>query len=133
MISEKAIREAITRLVQKAMPEQIFLFGSYARGDFRDTSDLDFLVIKREVKSRRKETVALYDAVRSMRIPVDILLISQATFDKWADVPSTVIHKAVTEGRQCYVALYLKSENKRESFQIPITRSKVDGYATLAA
>lgn len=102
MISEKTIQEAIQRLVRNGLPEQIFLFGSYARGDARETSDLDFLVIKREVKSKRKETVALYDALRPMRIPVDILLVSQATFDKWADVPNTVIHTAVTEGRLCY-------------------------------
>ena len=104
MISEETIQEATQRLVKVAMPEKIFLFGSYARGDAREKSDLDFLIVKREVKSRRKEMVHLHDALRTMRIPVDILVVSQSTFDEWANVPGTVIHKAVTEGRLCYVA-----------------------------
>jgi hypothetical protein len=46
--------------------------------------------------------VRLHDAIRSMRIPVDILVTSEATFNEWADVPGTVMHKAKTEGRLCY-------------------------------
>ncbi len=104
MISEEKIQEAVDRLVEAGTPEKILLFGSYARDDAREMSDLDFLVVKRSVKSRRKEVVSLYDALRLMRIPVDILLVSQNYFDEWADIPGTVIHKAATEGKLCYVA-----------------------------
>jgi predicted nucleotidyltransferase len=102
MISEETIQEATRRLAKAALPEKIFLFGSYARGDAREKSDLDFLVVERKVKNRRKEMVRLHDAIRSMRIPVDILVVSQSTFDEWANVPGTVIHKAVSEGILCY-------------------------------
>ncbi len=102
MISEETIQEATKRLAKVAMPEKIFLFGSYARGDAREKSDLDFLVVERKVKNRRKEMVRLHDAIRSMRVPVDILVVSQSTFDEWANVPGTVIHKAVSEGELCY-------------------------------
>jgi predicted nucleotidyltransferase len=105
MISEKTIQEATKRLAKAAMPEKIFLFGSYARGDAREKSALDFLVVKREVKNRRKEMVHLHDAIRAMRVPADILVVSQSTFDEWANVPGTVIHKAVTEGKLCYEEL----------------------------
>lgn len=102
MISEKIIKEAIERLVKVAKPQKIYLFGSYARGDARKQSDLDFLIVEEALKSRRKEMVRLHDAIRSMRIPVDILVISESTFDEWADVPGTVMYKAKTEGRLCY-------------------------------
>ncbi|MFC1974909.1 nucleotidyltransferase domain-containing protein [Chloroflexota bacterium] len=102
MISEETIQEATRRLAKAAMPEKIFLFGSYARGDAREKSDLDFLVVERKVKNRRKEMVRLHDTIRSMRIPVDILVVSQSTFDEWANVPGTIIHKAVSEGKLCY-------------------------------
>ena len=102
MISEEIIKEAINRLVKVAKPQQIYLFGSYARGDARKQSDLDFLVIERMLKSRRKEMVRLHDAIRPMRIPVDILVASESTFNEWSDVPGTVIHRAKTEGRLCY-------------------------------
>jgi predicted nucleotidyltransferase len=78
------------------------MFGSYARGDAREQSDLDFLVVEQELKSRRKEMVRLHDAIRSMRIPVDIIAVSESTFNEWADVPGNVIYKAKTEGKLCY-------------------------------
>jgi len=103
-ISEQTIQEAVRRLVEVGRPQRIILFGSYARGDARHQSDLDFLVIQQEVKSWRKETVRLQDALRSMRIPVDVLLASEATFRKWADTPGTVIYRARKEGQLRYEA-----------------------------
>ena len=102
MISEKLIKEAIERLIKVAKPQKMYMFGSYARGDAREQSDLDFLVVERVLKGRRKEMVRLHDAIRSMHIPVDILVTSESVFNEWADVPGTVMHKAKTEGRLCY-------------------------------
>jgi len=102
MISEATIDEAVGRLLAAARPRKIFLFGSYARGDAREHSDLDFLVVEREVKSRREEMVRLHDALRPLRIPVDIVVTGESTFDKWSDVPGTVFHEAKTRGRLCY-------------------------------
>lgn len=102
MLSQATIQEAITRLAEAAQPTKIILFGSYARGEARDSSDLDFLVIQREVKSRRREMVRLHDVLRPMRIPVDVLVISEALFAEWADTPGTVLYRAQHEGRLVY-------------------------------
>ena len=102
MISEEIIKKAVDRLVEVARPQKIYLFGSYARGDAREQSDLDFLVVEKALKSRRKEMVRLHDAIRPMRIPVDILVVSEDAYAEWADVQGTVIYKAKTEGRLCY-------------------------------
>ncbi|MFH2218626.1 MAG: nucleotidyltransferase domain-containing protein [Pseudomonadota bacterium] len=104
MISEETIQEAVIRLLTVSKPEKIFLFGSYARNDAREKSDLDFLIVKRNVKSRRKEMVHLHDALRPMRIPVDILVVSKDTYDQWVNVRGSVIYKAASEGRLCYDA-----------------------------
>lgn len=102
MISKETINEAINRLVKTATPEKIYLFGSYARGNARENSDLDFLVVEQILKNRREEMVRLHDAIRSMRIPVDILAVSESDFSEWGDVPGTVIYKAKKEGQLCY-------------------------------
>jgi predicted nucleotidyltransferase len=102
MISEETIKKAVARLVEVARPQKIYLFGFYARGDAREQSDLDFFVVEKALKSRREEMVRLHDAIRPMRIPVDILVISEDAYAEWADVQGTVIYKAKTEGRLCY-------------------------------
>lgn len=102
MISETTIQEAVTRLIAAAKPEKIYLFGSYARGDARSQSDLDFLVVEHEIKSQRREIVRLHDAIRPLRIPVDIIAISQRAFNEWSNVPGSVIYRAKTEGQLRY-------------------------------
>ena len=54
-----------------ASPARVILFGSYARGDARDGSDLDFLVIESEVNDRAAESVRLRRALRGFGAPVE--------------------------------------------------------------
>ncbi len=102
MISEKKIKQVIEKLIETAKPQKIYLFGSYARGDAREKSDLDFLVVERKLSSQRKEMVRLHDAIRSMRLPVDILVTVESHFNEWSEIPGTVINRAITEGKLCY-------------------------------
>ncbi len=102
MISDELIAQAVARLVEAAHPQKIILFGSYARGDAGRQSDLDFLVVQQTVKNRRKTMVRLQDALRSLYVPADILVASQAQFDEWADVPGTVFYEAKNEGIVAY-------------------------------
>lgn len=104
MISEGMIKKAVEKLAEAAKPKMILLFGSYARGDAREQSDLDFLIVEHELKSRRREMVRLHDVIRPMQLPVDILVVSESTFKEWSDVPGTVIYKAKKEGRVYYAA-----------------------------
>ena len=102
MISEKTIQEAVELLRKAANPVRIILFCSYARGDVTEESDLDFLVIEKELKGRRMETVRLRDVLSPLRIPVDVLVISEKTYQDWKDLPGTVIYEAGHEGRIIY-------------------------------
>ncbi len=99
MIDEPTIVRAVDLLRQAAPGAQVILFGSYARGDAREDSDLDLLVVEPELRARGEEMVRLRDVLRPLRIPVDLLVTSRATFDKWAHTPGTVLHEAASEGR----------------------------------
>ena len=99
MIDEGAILGAAQALLEAAPDSRVILFGSYARGDAGSDSDLDFLVIEPSLSSRRREMVRLRHVLRPLGIPVDVLVTSAATFEKWADTPGTVLYEAATEGR----------------------------------
>jgi predicted nucleotidyltransferase len=49
MTAQAAIDEIVDRIATRFSPERIILFGSHARGDAREGSDLDLMVLFREV------------------------------------------------------------------------------------
>ncbi|MGI9177596.1 MAG: nucleotidyltransferase domain-containing protein [Pirellulales bacterium] len=99
--SEK-IQAAVERLVAAGQPTKIILFGSQARGDADDHSDVDLLVIKSHVADRYEELVALDRVLAGIMLPVDILLVSDAEFEERAKHPGTVERAARQEGRVLY-------------------------------
>jgi predicted nucleotidyltransferase len=102
MIPEATIQEAVDLLMKAARPKKIILFGSYARGEAREDSDLDFLVVEEEVESRRNEMVRLRRVLSPLRIPVDILVTTERIFREWADTAGTVLCEAAQAGEVMY-------------------------------
>ena len=99
MISPAQIDAAIHTLAAAAQPERIVLFGSYARGEAREDSDLDLLVIERQVEDRAREMVRLRRLLRPLRIPVDVLVFSLADVARWGDQPGSALYWALREGK----------------------------------
>lgn len=104
MVEQHQIDEAIRILAETARPLRIILFGSYARGDMREDSDVDLLVIEADVLDRREEMVRLRHALAGLSLPVDILVVNLDYFEKWSEAPSTTLYWAKREGKVVYDA-----------------------------
>jgi predicted nucleotidyltransferase len=74
MVPPETINAAVHILVEAAAPARIVMFGSHARGDAQEDSDLDLLVIEPRVENRAREMVRRRRLLRPLRIPVDILV-----------------------------------------------------------
>jgi predicted nucleotidyltransferase len=98
------IAEAVRRIVEAASPVRVILFGSQARGEAGRDSDVDLVVVERNVDNRYAEMVRLGRVLRGLLLPVDILVISAQDFDAWADTPGSVYRTARQEGRILYEA-----------------------------
>ncbi len=99
VIERQTIEEA-AHLLLKAAPagSRVILFGSYARGDADPGSDVDFLVVEPEVEDPMAEEVRLINALRPMRLAVDVAVMSLKEFEYWKDTPNTLAYEAVREG-----------------------------------
>ncbi|MBA2592064.1 MAG: hypothetical protein H0U97_07320 [Gammaproteobacteria bacterium] len=66
MLDDKTSQSAVARLVGAATPpSHVILFGSYAQGPTDEGSNLDRLVIDREISNKADEYMGLRDALGS--------------------------------------------------------------------
>lgn len=99
-MSEDVIQSAARQLMETARsPSRVILFGSRGRGDAGEDSDLDFLVIEHDVPDRLDETLRLRRALKSLRLAVDVIVVTEAHVEEWGDVRNTMLHAALREGR----------------------------------
>lgn len=103
MIDERTLQQVVDRVVAEAQPSRVILFGSYGRGDARKGSDLDLMVVLPTVTDRYGDMIRLHKAVGNVGVGVDLLVYSDAEFERRSRVPGTVLYSARKEGRQLNV------------------------------
>lgn len=105
MDRDEAIREAVRRLVEYFHPEQIYLFGSAARGQDRPDSDLDFLVVLPDDASRELLLSGReYECLSGMPFAVDVVPLRRRSFEARREWLMSLPAIAVREGRVVYDA-----------------------------
>jgi uncharacterized protein len=100
VFDDAVIQEAGRRMLEAAPPEtRVILFGSHARGEANEHSDLDFLVIEPSVHDVIDESVRLRRALNGLDVFADVVVVSEDEANAWGGVYGTVIHAALSEGR----------------------------------
>ena len=92
------IDKIIPIIVSVASPDQIILFGSYARGDNTAKSDIDLLILKKGLKKGREITGSIYRAFldNEIGVPVDLLAID---YDRYIELNNEIgyVYKTIKE------------------------------------
>ena len=99
MIADDLIDEAARRIAEAAPGARVILFGSQARGEAGPDSDVDFLVVEPRVADRFGEIVRLQRVLAPLRLPADVVVVSEAHVEEWGDVQNTMLREALREGR----------------------------------
>lgn len=103
MIDKQMIHQAAS-LLMRADVQKIILFGSYARDDANEESDVDLMVVEKHVQSKVKEIVRLRKLLRPLRLPVDVMVVSEQDVKDWGALPGTALYWAIKEGEVLYEA-----------------------------
>lgn len=103
MLDKELRRELCRRVVELCQPERIILFGSYAAGNQSEESDLDLLVIKENIASKHRESVAIWQALRDIPLAKDIVMATPEEFEFYRHEPGSVLRTADEKGVVLYV------------------------------
>lgn len=105
-VTDELLAQVVQAIVAEVDPEQVILFGSCARGEAREDSDVDLVVVEAEpfgkTRSRRLEAARVYEAVAGFDALTDILLYSRDEVEYWRDSVNHVLARALREGTVLY-------------------------------
>ncbi|MFH7904076.1 MAG: nucleotidyltransferase domain-containing protein [Candidatus Aenigmatarchaeota archaeon] len=97
----KKIKEIILQTAKEMNIEidKIILFGSRARGDYREDSDYDILIVTKKKLEWKKRKMFWLNIRRKIEHKIDLLITDKQTFEEKKDELWNVIHEAFVEGR----------------------------------
>lgn len=105
-VTDSLLSDMVQAIVAEVDPEQVILFGSRARGDAREDSDVDLVVVESvpfgNGRSRRQEAVRLWRAVSGLGVAKDILVYSRDEVEYWRNSLNHILARALREGRVLY-------------------------------
>jgi len=102
MVDMANIEEVAKRIGGNANAEAVILFGSYARGNADENSDVDFLVIAESKLPRFKRSRELYKLFKPYPFGMDILVYTPAEIEKGRKVSWSFVSTVLREGKTVY-------------------------------
>jgi predicted nucleotidyltransferase len=101
---DKIVEDTIGRILSVVSPKQVFLFGSAARGDIHENSDIDLLVVVPNGTHRRRTAQSIYRNMVGLNFGADIVVATEDDIEKYRDAEGLIIREALKEGRLVYGA-----------------------------
>ena len=100
----EALEALVNAIVDVAHPLRIIVFGSAARGTAGPTSDIDLLIVMPEGTHRRKTAQDLYQRIRGIGVPFDLLVATPGDLEKHRDNIGLIYRTILAEGKEVYAA-----------------------------
>lgn len=96
--------QAITQLiVERFQPEQVILFGSVARGEDDENSDLDLLVVLRPGVQPPRRGNPIHAAIAdNFILPVDLLIRSYEAFARYRPDSNSMLSRMLEDSEILY-------------------------------
>ena len=96
------LKSIVSRITETVQPDKIILFGSRARGDARNSSDFDIMVIKKDVPHRRRLAQEIHRLLHGIPAGVDIIVETPEHLKKVQNRPGLVYETIFSEGIVIY-------------------------------
>jgi predicted nucleotidyltransferase len=103
MINEQDIKEVATRMGIAANADCVILFGSYARGEVTEHSDVDLMIISESDLPRFKRSRELYKLIKPYPFGMDLVVYTPEEIEKGKMSEVSFVSTVLREGKTLYV------------------------------
>lgn len=93
---------AINRIIEAVNPKMIIVFGSVARREANDDSDLDVLVVFEGDVDRKAMYPRIKKLFLGLRLASDIVIMSEDDFNHYKENEFSFTHEIVSTGKVVY-------------------------------
>jgi len=109
-MTKKALASQFNRQIQKTVkgikkfsPDKIILYGSLARGDYNQNSDIDILVIKKKLTHKRMiDRMLQLDRYLEFGLPVEAVIFTPREIQDRLKQNDYFLAEALSEGKVLY-------------------------------
>lgn len=102
MISRDKIKAVVDQLGSAADAERVVLFGSHARGEAQESSDVDLLIIADSDLPRFKRSRELYKLIKPYPFAMDIVVYTPEEIKKGERTPVSFVSSVLKDGKTVY-------------------------------
>lgn len=103
---DEVMHEVARRIAEAVSPERIVLFGSCARGEMSEHSDIDLFIQVEPGRDLTEVSRKAYEAIRPLRDRlqrgVDIVVKDSQFVERYGDLVGTVVKAALEKGKVLY-------------------------------
>jgi len=100
-LKSKPVQRIINKIIRRYRPKRIIVFGSFARGDIHQGSDLDLVIIKNTKERFLKRMDRVLDLCAG-EIAVEPLIYTEAEFEKMLKEGNDFLDTVISEGKVVY-------------------------------
>jgi len=102
MLEDADILGICRRIAGELNPEKIFLFGSYARGEATEESDVDLVVIADSPLPHHERNLAVRRLFPHRSFSLDAFVYTRGEMERYGSIPGTIVYEAVHNGKLLY-------------------------------
>jgi predicted nucleotidyltransferase len=96
------LRDLVRRIVARFNPTRILVFGSYARGDWHEGSDLDLMVEMETPLGPHARRAAIRETLWPPPCGIDLLVYTPAEVEERRMSLASIVPSILEEGRTIY-------------------------------
>ena len=104
MVTQEQIQEVTKIIVDAVQPQKVYLFGSYAKGNVTETSDIDFFIVMPDRARKKYEVVEEIEKKTRNILPVskDVVVDYADKYNRFCSIPYSFIGHIVSTGILLY-------------------------------